>query len=125
MNIDYVRTWGGWLSVITILFIAVLATFLAIDSNKNIAFQGVAEACKLEKSKKCDELIKFGVSPELYVNDINYQKSVDDKAIKSIESNSSAAVPLAEFTLAYAGDKNVKLAVKVIEELEERIERSK
>lgn len=125
MKVDEVKVWGGGASVIVVLLIGVVVTVLAMDSNKNSAFQGVAQICKLEKSEICNDLIKFGVSPELYLSDKDYQNSVDIKAVKAIESNSLMAGPLASFTLEYAGNKNVKLAVKVIEKLEELSESSK
>lgn len=108
--------------VVIALIILVMASILYIESIKNSTFQGVSEICKIEKSEVCDELIKFGVDSKMYLNDENYQKSVDVMAIKALENKTSMAAPLAKFTLEYAVDNKVKLAMKVIEYLEDIIE---
>lgn len=65
----------------------------------------------------CNEFIKFGVDSELYLKNQDYQKLIDESSIKSIENNVPVASTLANLTLKYAGDKRVKLAEKVIAEL--------
>jgi hypothetical protein len=125
MNVSEVEIWGGWPTVIVVLLIGVVVTALAIDSNKNSAFQEISEACKVEKSENCNELIKFGVAPELYLSNKDYQKLIDTKAIDAINSNSAMASTLANFTLEYVGDKKVKLALEIIEELERLSDSSK
>jgi hypothetical protein len=123
MKINETKMWGGGIFIIVILVVGAVALFLGMDSDKNSAFQGVSEVCKADKSeKKCNELLKFGVAPTLYLNNVNYQKSIDAKTISALESNSAIATPLAEFTLKFAGDKKVKLAAEVIKELNKLIE---
>ncbi|ELB2274848.1 hypothetical protein ACHELS_001767 [Vibrio vulnificus] len=114
------KVWGGRLGIAMVLAGAVSVYILADQTQDMQGLQYLGNECfRTKDAQTCSELINFGVSSEMYLNDENYRKNIDKKAIKILENAPIYAADIAEFTLENAGSKGVKLSAEILKELNE------
>lgn len=68
-------------------------------------------------SKECKRMAIFGISPSIYINNVEYRKEVDSKYMRAIELNANIAPKIAKYTLEYGVTNKVKLVESVYKQL--------